>query len=61
MPHEAAALCGVTQKTLARWAISGNLPFTTTMGGHRRYAYADVMALLAVQRTTVHLPPRRSS
>ncbi|GAC1521585.1 MAG: hypothetical protein NVS3B1_05930 [Marmoricola sp.] len=47
MPHQAAVLFGVTEKTLARWAKSGRLPFTMTLGGHRRYRRSDLDTLLA--------------
>lgn len=40
---------GVAVPTLATWARGGALPFVPTPGGHRRYRYADVQALLAAQ------------
>ena len=45
-PAEVAALFRVTSKTVTRWAKSGQLPFITTLGGHRRYPEAEVRALL---------------
>ena len=36
-PAQAAAVLGVSTTTLARWADTGRLPATRTLGGHRRY------------------------
>jgi predicted site-specific integrase-resolvase len=45
-PRDVARICHVNSGTVARWAKSGRLPFTLTPTGHRRYAVADVEALL---------------
>lgn len=37
LSHEAAAILQVSPKTVTRWAKEGRLPFTRTLGGHRRY------------------------
>jgi excisionase family DNA binding protein len=43
---EVAALFRVDPKTVARWAKQGKLNCIRTLGGHRRYRYDEVMALL---------------
>ena len=43
---EAAALLFVHRRTMARWADEGRIPVMWTLGGHRRYARADVERLL---------------
>jgi excisionase family DNA binding protein len=45
-PRETAALFHVDPRTVTRWAREGKMPSTRTLGGHRRYREADVMALL---------------
>jgi excisionase family DNA binding protein len=44
--HEACAFLGVDQSTLRRWSDSGKVPVFRTPGGHRRYAEADLRALI---------------
>lgn len=46
-PQEVADIFHVDPKTVARWARSGKLDFTTTLGGHRRYFREQVEALAA--------------
>lgn len=43
---EVAALFGVRPATVSQWAKSGRLPAIRTLGGHRRFRYGDVVALL---------------
>ncbi|MBE7193288.1 MAG: helix-turn-helix domain-containing protein [Gordonia polyisoprenivorans] len=45
-PSDVAAIFNVKPKTVSRWATAGELPCITTPGGHRRFRYADVVALL---------------
>lgn len=46
--HQVAAIANVDPKTVGRWAREGWMPVeSTTMGGHRRYRYGDVMEALA--------------
>ncbi|WP_141954739.1 helix-turn-helix domain-containing protein [Actinoallomurus bryophytorum] len=45
-PREVAELLGVRTATVRKWAISGRLPVTLTPGGHSRYRWSDVCALL---------------
>ncbi|HET7036698.1 MAG TPA: helix-turn-helix domain-containing protein [Thermomicrobiaceae bacterium] len=44
--HDACAFLGVDQSTLRRWSDSGKVPVFRTPGGHRRYAEADLAALV---------------
>jgi excisionase family DNA binding protein len=44
--HEACAFLGVDQSTLRRWSDSGKVPVFRTPGGHRRYAEADLRAMV---------------
>jgi excisionase family DNA binding protein len=44
--QEACAVLGVDQSTLRRWSDTGKVPVFRTPGGHRRYAVADVNALV---------------
>lgn len=44
-PAEVAALFRVDPKTVARWSDSGKIPSIRTLGGHRRFRRADVMAI----------------
>lgn len=48
-PAEVAALVYVDPKTVSRWATAGKIPFTRTLGGHRRFRRSDVQALLSTQ------------
>jgi excisionase family DNA binding protein len=41
-PVEVAEIFGVNPKTVTRWARSGQLKCLKTLGGHRRYRFADV-------------------
>lgn len=36
-PGEAAEILGVSVKTLTRYADAGLVPYTKTLGGHRRF------------------------
>ena len=44
--HEACRLLGVDQSTLRRWSDSGKVPVFRTPGGHRRYAEAELLAMV---------------
>lgn len=46
-PGEVAALFRVTPKTVTRWAEAGKLPVVRTLGGHRRFPAAAVLAVRA--------------
>jgi excisionase family DNA binding protein len=57
-PSEAAALFGVSAKTVNRWADSGRLGLVRTLGGHRRYLASDVETLLEGQSAEVSVDTR---
>ncbi len=40
----AAELLHVSPKTVGRWADTGKIPCFVTLGGHRRFRLADVLA-----------------
>jgi len=44
--NAACAYLGVDQSTLRRWSDAGKVPVFRTPGGHRRYAEADLRALV---------------
>ena len=46
-PAEVAAAFRVDPKTVTRWAKTGKLTSIRTLGGHRRYLEAEVLAKLA--------------
>jgi excisionase family DNA binding protein len=48
--QKAADRLGVHPTTLRRWADDGQIPCTTTAGGHRRFALQDIDAFLGRQR-----------
>jgi excisionase family DNA binding protein len=48
--NEACRLLGVDQSTLRRWSDTGKVPVFRTPGGHRRYAEADLRALIDGRR-----------
>lgn len=45
-PTEVAREFRVDPKTVTRWAKAGKLPFILTLGGHRRYPRAAVLAAM---------------
>lgn len=53
--NDACALLGVDQSTLRRWSDAGKVPVFRTPGGHRRYAEADLLALVG---STTRRPER---
>lgn len=52
-PGEVAELAGVDPKTVTRWARTGTLPHTTTLGGHRRYRESVVRKVLGLDEEQV--------
>jgi excisionase family DNA binding protein len=46
-PLEVGRLLGVHPKTVTRWATDDGLPSFRTIGGHRRFKWADVTGWLA--------------
>ena len=45
LPSEVAEVLQVSPKTVTRWAKEGKLSSRRTLGGHRRYARADIESL----------------
>jgi excisionase family DNA binding protein len=54
LPSEVAEVLQVSPKTVTRWAKEGKLPSRRTLGGHRRYARADIESL--VERLQEQIP-----
>ncbi|TMQ91374.1 BldC family transcriptional regulator [Actinomadura soli] len=54
-PAEVASMFRVDVKTVTRWAQAGKLSYVMTLGGHRRFREAEVLALLTegTQRRTL--------
>lgn len=48
----ASRLLGVHSTTLRRWADAGSIPVYVTPGGHRRFARADIEALVSTHMPT---------
>jgi len=45
-PAEAASALNIAPTTIRLWAKSGKIPFTTTLGGHRRFKLDDIERIL---------------
>lgn len=45
-PREAAAIAGVTPRTVYRYGTDGRVTFVTLPSGHRRYHRGSVQALI---------------
>lgn len=57
-PSEVGEMFGVDTKTVTRWSKSGKLPpALRTLGGHRRYREAAVLAARAAASAGVGLIP----
>ena len=41
-PSQVARILHVSPRTVDRWANQGRIPCVVTLGGHRRFALADV-------------------
>jgi excisionase family DNA binding protein len=54
LPSKVAEVLQVSPKTVTRWAKEGKLPSRRTLGGHRRYARADIESL--VERLEEQIP-----
>jgi excisionase family DNA binding protein len=54
LPSEVAEALQVSPKTVTRWAKEGKLASRRTLGGHRRYARADIESL--VERLERQIP-----
>jgi len=53
----ASRMLGVDESTLRRWADAGQIRAFRTPGGHRRFAEADVQAILSGQAYKPHTHP----
>lgn len=40
---QVANLLNVSPKTVSRWAAEGKLPYTRTLGGHRRFSASFIL------------------
>src|SRR4029450_11045740 len=54
LPSEVAEVLQVSPKTVTRWAKEGKLASRRPVGGHRRYARADIESL--VERLEEQIP-----
>jgi excisionase family DNA binding protein len=45
-PAEAASALNIAPTTIRLWAKEGKIPFTTTLGGHRRFKLDDIKKIL---------------
>ena len=55
-PAEVASLFRVDPKTVTRWAKAGKISAIRTLGGHRRYREAEVLALLSAGSSEAGTP-----
>ncbi len=55
-PSEAAELLRVEPGTIRAWAQSGRLRATTTPGGHRRFAWRDIVAFAREHNMSLAMP-----
>jgi excisionase family DNA binding protein len=58
-PSEAAEAFGVATNTVARWASKGEIEFTVTVGGHRRYKRQSVLNKLIKLEAEKHVKERQ--
>jgi excisionase family DNA binding protein len=56
---QVADLLHISPKTVSRWAKEGRLPFRWTLGGHRRFPEAEILALLEELTHTSEWDTRR--
>jgi excisionase family DNA binding protein len=54
-PAQVAQLLQVSESAVKEWAQRGKLPFTRTLGGHRRYPETEIRELAI--RLGHHLAP----
>lgn len=58
---EVALLFGVSSKSVVRWCNDGRLPYSTTLGGHRRFDPERIAAIAAGQHFEVDEPEAQAS
>ncbi|MER7206377.1 BldC family transcriptional regulator [Streptosporangium sp. NPDC000239] len=51
-PAEVARMFHVDPKTVSRWALAGKLTSFRTLGGHRRFREAEILAHIASTQQT---------
>ena len=59
-PGQVARMLHVSPKTVDRWADQGRIGCIVTLGGHRRFARADVEEVAAAMRLRGSPSPRTS-
>src|SRR3954467_10354312 len=55
--QDASEMLGVATSTLRRWGDAGRVPMKRTLGGHRRFARAEVVQLAGGRPKTVLVAP----
>ena len=53
-PTEAAKLLMISPVTLRQWAQKNKIKSHTTLGGHRRFFYADIIKFAEKENMTLH-------
>ena len=54
---QAGEILHVSGKTITRWARDGKLPFSRTLGGHRRFSEQEIRDLVALHTVPADPPP----
>ena len=49
-PSDAAAMLNISPTTIRVWAQEGKIPFTATLGGHRRFKLSDIDNLINIPK-----------
>jgi excisionase family DNA binding protein len=55
--QDASEMLGVATSTLRRWGDAGRVPMKRTLGGHRRFAHAEIARLAGGQAPRADLVP----
>src|SRR6476659_3031629 len=55
--QDASEMLGVATSTLRRWGDAGRVPMKRTLGGHRRFAHAEIARLAGGQAVGAELIP----
>ncbi len=50
---QAAVLMGVCARTIVKWSREGKIPHAKTLGGHRRYLRAEILALVEANTSPI--------
>lgn len=54
---QVGAIMQVSGKTITRWARAGKLPFSRTLGGHRRFPEQEIRDLVTLNTVPADPPP----